>query len=61
MDQDGSFPFLDTHISPDPNNTCITTVYRKPTHTDQYPCWDRNHFIGVKHSVFTTHWHTGPK
>ena len=32
-DQDGSLPFLDTQVSPGPNNTLITTVYRKPTYT----------------------------
>ena len=30
--QDGSLPFLDTKVTPGPNNTLITTVYRKPTH-----------------------------
>ena len=52
--QDGWLPFLDTHIPPDPNNTLITTVYRKPTHTDQYLHWDSNHVIGAKYSVFNT-------
>ena len=52
--QDGSFPFLDTQVSPGPNDTLITTVYRKPTHTDQYLFWDSNHFITAKHSIFKT-------
>ena len=52
--QDGSLPFLETQVSPHPNNTLITTVYRKPTHTDQYLHWDSNHFIGAKYSVFNT-------
>ena len=52
QNQHGSLPFLDTQISQGPNNTLITTVYRKPTHTDQYPHWDSNHFIGAKYSVF---------
>ena len=51
---DGSLPFLDTQVVPGPNNTPITTVYRKPTHTDQYLCWDSNHYIGAKHSVYNT-------
>ena len=46
--QDGSLPFLDTQVSQGPNNTLITTVYRKPTHTGQYLHWDSNHFIGAK-------------
>ena len=52
MDQDGSLPFLDTQVSPGPNNILITTVYMKPIHTDQYLHWDSNHFIGAKHSVY---------
>ena len=31
---DGSLLFLDTQVAPGPNNTLITTVYMKPTHTD---------------------------
>ena len=53
-DQDGSLPFLDTWTTPGPNNILLTTVFRKPTHTDQYLHWDSNHFIGAKHSVFNT-------
>ena len=34
--QQGSLPFLDTLDSPGPNNIPITTVYWKPTHSDQY-------------------------
>ena len=33
---DGSIPFLDTKVTPGPNNTIHTIVYRKPTQTDQY-------------------------
>ena len=39
---DGSIPFLDNLVSPGPNNTLIMSVYRKPTHTDQYLYRDRN-------------------
>ena len=53
-DEDGSFPFLDTKVTPGPNNTLITTMYRKPTHTDQYLHWDSNHFIIAKHSIYNT-------
>ena len=48
-DQDGSLPFLDTKVTPGPS-----TVYRKPTHTDQYLHWDNNYFITAKHSVYST-------
>ena len=50
---DGSIPFLDTKVTPGPNNTIHTTVYRKPTHTDQYLHWDSNHFKTAK-TVCTT-------
>ena len=53
-DQHGSLPFLDTKVTPGSNNTFITTVYRKPTHTDQYLQWDSNYFITAKHSVYNT-------
>ena len=53
-DEDWSLPFLDTKVTPGPNNTLITTVYRKPKHTDQYLHWDSNHFILAKHSVYST-------
>ena len=53
-DQHGSLPFLDTKVTPGPNNTLSTTVYRRPTHTDQYLHWNSNHFITAKHSVYNT-------
>ena len=52
--QQGSLPFLDTLITIQPDNTLSTTVYRKPTHTDQYLHWDSNHHITAKQSVFKT-------
>ena len=51
---DGSIPFLDTKVTPGPNNTIHTTVYSKPTHTGQYLNWDSNHFIAAKHRVYNT-------
>ena len=51
---DGSIPFLDTRVTPGPNNTIHTKVYRKPTHTGQYLHWDSNHFITAKNSVYNT-------
>ena len=53
-DQDGSLHFLDTKVTPGPNNTLITSVYRKPIHTDQYLHWVNNHYIAAKHSVYNT-------
>ena len=52
--QQGSLPFLDTLVTIERNNTFSTTVYRKPTHTDQYLHWDSNHHITAKQSVFNT-------
>ena len=52
--QQGSLPFLDTLITIQPDNTLNTTVFRKPTHTDQYLHWDSNHHITAKQSVFNT-------
>ena len=49
---DGSIPFLDTKVTPGPNNTMHTKVYRKPTHTDQHLHWDSNHFITAKNSIY---------
>ena len=37
-----------------------TTVYRKPTYTDQYLHWDSNHHITAKQSVYNT-WAHGAK
>ena len=52
--QQGSLPFLDTLVTIQPDNTFSTSVYRKPTHTDQYIHWDSNHHITAKQSVFNT-------
>ena len=52
--QQDSLPFLDTLVTILPDNTFSTTVYRKPTHTDQYLHWDSNHHITAKQSVFNT-------
>ena len=46
------FSFLDTLLSPGPDNTSLTTVYRKPTHTNQYQHWDSHHNVSAKYSVF---------
>ena len=52
--QQGSLPFLDTLVTIEPDNTFSTTVYRKPTHTDQYLHWDSNHHITAKQHVYNT-------
>ena len=52
--QQGTLPFLDTLVTIEPNSTFSTTVYRKPTHTDQYFQRDSNHHITAKQSVYNT-------
>ena len=54
---DGSLPFLDILISPDEEGTLVTSVYRKPTHMDQYLQWDSHHPISAKYSVVGTLYH----
>ena len=51
---DGSLPFLDTLITPQADGTLSTSVYRKPTHTNQYLQWDSHHAISAKYSVIRT-------
>ena len=51
---DGSLPFLDILITPDKDGRLDTTVYRKPTHMDQYLQWDSHHTISSKYSVVGT-------
>ena len=52
--QDGSIPFLDTIVKPEAHGTLSITVYRKPTHTDQYLQWDSHHHLSAKFSVIHT-------
>ena len=52
--QQGSLPFLDTLVTVQPDNSLSTSVYRKPTHTDQYLHWDSNCHITAKQSVYNT-------
>ena len=52
--EDGSIPFLDTIVIPQPYNSLITSVYRKLTHTDLYLHWDCHHHLSAKFSVINT-------
>ena len=52
--RDGSIPFLDTIVKPEADGTLTITVYRKPTHTDQYLQWDSHHHLSAKFSVIHT-------
>ena len=51
---DGSLPFLDTTVLPQPDNSLLTSVYRKPPHTDLYLQWDSHHQLSSKFSVINT-------
>ena len=52
--EDGSIPFLDTTVKPEADGTLSITVYRKPTHTDQYLQWDSHHHLSARFSVIHT-------
>ena len=52
--EDGSIPFLDMLAIPDEEGRLKTTVYRKPTHTNQYLHWDSHHAIPSKYSMIGT-------
>ena len=51
---DGSIPFLDTIVMPQSDNSLLTSVYRKPKHTDLYLWWDSHHHLSAKFSVINT-------
>ena len=51
---EGTLPFLDILIKPDQGGRLHTTVYKKPTHTDQYLHWDSLYPISSKYSVVGT-------
>ena len=51
--EDGAIPFLDT-IQPEADGKLFTTMYRKPTHTDQYLQWDSHHHLSARFSVIHT-------
>ena len=52
--EDGSIPFLDTIVKPEADGSLSITVYKKPTHTDQYLQWDSHHNLSATFSVIYT-------
>ena len=52
--ENDAVPFLNTTVKPETDNTLSITVYRKPTHTDQYLHWDSHHHLSAKYSVINT-------
>ena len=51
---DGSLPFLDTLVTAKEDGRLSTSIYRKPTHTNQYLQWDSHHSIANKYSVINS-------
>ena len=51
---DGSLPFLDTLVTVKEDGSFSTSIYRKPTHTNQYLQWDSHHSIANKFSVINS-------
>ena len=49
--ENGAIPFLDTIVKPEVDGKLSITVYRKPTHTDQYLQWDSRYHLSAKFSV----------
>ena len=54
---DGTLPFLDVLVIPQPDGSLSTALYRKPTHKGQYLQWDNHHAISAKYSVISTLFH----
>ena len=51
IEKDNTIPILDTSVSRDSSGLLTTTVYRKPTHTDQYLAYDSHHPQSVKRGI----------
>ena len=47
-------PFLDTLVTAQEDGSLSTSIYRKPTHTNQYLQWDSHHSIANKYSVINS-------
>ena len=52
--EDGANPFMDTIAKPEADGRLSITVYRKPTHTDQYLQWDSHQHLLAKYSVINS-------
>ena len=51
MESEKKIPFLDTSVSRDSDGLLATSVYRKPTLTDQYLAYDSHHPQSVKRRI----------
>ena len=50
-EEDNKFAFLDTTVLREPDGCLTISVYRKPTHTDQYLAYDSHHPQSVKRGI----------
>ena len=48
---DSKIAFLDASVSREPDGRLTTSVYRKPTHTDQHLAYDSHHPQSVKRGI----------
>ena len=51
IEKDNTIPSLDTSVSRDSDGHLAISVYRKPTHTDQYLAYDSHHRQSVKRGI----------
>ena len=51
IENNNKIAFLDTSVYREPDGRLTTSVYRKPTHTDQYLAYDSHHPRSVKRGI----------
>ena len=51
IENNNKIAFLDRSVYREPDGRLTTSVYRKPTHTDQYLAYDSHHHQSVKRGI----------